>query len=107
MKNAMRVLLPILCLLFLALIVFTTVKCVTDYQKLSAEPGVSGIDFFMFGVGYGINCLAYSLLGLFAAVFHRKITKKLMINGVEAGFAPVFICLFSLTLAASVGIFYL
>ena len=107
MKNALRILLPILCLLLLALIVFTMIQCATDYQTLSATPGTSGSDFFMFGVGYGINCLAYSLLGLSAAVFHRKITKKRMINGVEAGFALVFICLFSLTLAASVRVFYL
>ena len=107
MKNIMRIFLPVLCLLFLALIVFTMVQCATDYQKLSATPGTSGSDFLMFGVGYGINCFAYSLLGLFAAVFHRKITKKRMINGVEAGFALVFICLFSLTLAASVRVFYL
>ena len=107
MKNAMRVLLPILCLLFLALIMFTTVKCVTDYQKLSAEPGVSGIDFFMFGVGYGINCFAYSLLGLISALFYRRIVKKRDQSGVEAGFALFLICLFSLTLALSVGLFYL
>lgn len=107
MKNAMRALLPILCLLFLVLIVVTTVQCATDYQKLSATPGTSGSDFFMFGVGYGINCLAYSLLGLLSALFYRRIVKKRDQSGVEAGFALFLICLFSLTLALSVGLFYL
>ena len=107
MKNALRILLPILCLLFLALIVFTMIQCVTDYQTLSATPGTSGSDFLMFGVGYGINCFAWSLLGLISALFYRRIVKKRDQSGVEAGFALFLICLFSLTLALSVGLFYL
>lgn len=88
MKNAMRALLPILCLLFLVLIVVTTVQCATDYQKLSATPGTSGSDFLMFGVGYGINCLAYSLLGLISALFYRRIVK----NAIKAAWKQDSLC---------------
>ena len=107
MKKIMRIFLAVLCLLFLALIVFTMVQCATDYQKLSATPGTSGIDFLMFGVGYGINCFAWSLLGLISALFYRRIVKKCDQSSMEAGFSLLFICLFSLTLALSIGIFYL
>lgn len=107
MKNALRILLPILCLLFLVLIVVTTVQCVSAYHELAQTPGTSGSDFLMFGVGYGINCLAYSLLGLISALFFRRLIKKRNKSGAEAGFALFLICLFSLTLVMSIGLFYL
>ena len=53
--------------------------CIWDYRQLLQTPGISGIDFLMNGVVYGIGLAGFCVIGAICALVHCRLTvsKKL------------------------------